>query len=102
MAQNRSDECTGSLGHCLLFDLGEASTPRLAVIIVRGETAPIDNRRSLSKKNTVASADVERMGLRNKGGVMKKMSRCFTRILATLHSPLVGSVFVCSAQIGHE
>ncbi|GFX89376.1 hypothetical protein TNCV_2202181 [Trichonephila clavipes] len=36
--------------------------------MVKGVPVPIDNRRSLSKKNTVASADDERMGLRNTGG----------------------------------
>ncbi|GFT14041.1 hypothetical protein TNCV_275131 [Trichonephila clavipes] len=40
------------------------------------------------------------MDLRNKDGVMKKMPRCFTRILAPSHSPLAGSAFVFSARIG--
>ncbi|GFU93376.1 uncharacterized protein TNCV_1861061 [Trichonephila clavipes] len=41
------DKCKWPWGHCLLFDLGQAPTPRLAVI---------DNRRSLSKKNPAATA----------------------------------------------
>ncbi|GFT45869.1 hypothetical protein TNCV_2250161 [Trichonephila clavipes] len=39
-----SDKCTWSWGHCLLFDLGQAPTPRLAVIMVKREPAPIDNK----------------------------------------------------------
>ncbi|GFV73072.1 hypothetical protein TNCV_299091 [Trichonephila clavipes] len=57
----------GRGGRCLLFDLGEAPTSRLAVIMIKGVPSPIDSRRSLSKKNTVASEDVKRMALRNKG-----------------------------------
>ncbi|GFU07333.1 hypothetical protein TNCV_2656411 [Trichonephila clavipes] len=40
-----SDECTWPWGHWLFFDLGQAPTPRLAVIMVKREPAPIDNRR---------------------------------------------------------
>ncbi|GFU16270.1 hypothetical protein TNCV_4422251 [Trichonephila clavipes] len=60
-----SDKCTWPWDHWLLFDLGQAPIPRLAVIMVKRETAPIDNGRSLSKKNPVASAGVERMGCDN-------------------------------------
>ncbi|GFV74903.1 hypothetical protein TNCV_1041411 [Trichonephila clavipes] len=43
------DKCTWPWGHCLLlFELGKAPTPRLAVIMVKRELAPNDNRRSLS------------------------------------------------------
>ncbi|GFV96766.1 hypothetical protein TNCV_3388591 [Trichonephila clavipes] len=35
--------------------------------MVKRVPAPIDNRRSLSKKNSVASADVKIMALRNEG-----------------------------------
>ncbi|GFW94710.1 hypothetical protein TNCV_4247501 [Trichonephila clavipes] len=63
------DQCTWLWGHCLLFDLGEAPTPRLAVIIVKGVPAPIDNRRSLYKKNTVALADVKRQMALGSNGV---------------------------------
>ncbi|GFV99337.1 hypothetical protein TNCV_1513091 [Trichonephila clavipes] len=56
-----SDQCTWPWGHCLLFELGQAPTPRLAVIMVKREPAPFDNRRSLNKKNPVASDGVERM-----------------------------------------
>ncbi|GFU81961.1 hypothetical protein TNCV_516421 [Trichonephila clavipes] len=50
-------------GHCLLFDLGEASTPRLAVIMVKREPAPIDNRRRLYEKKTVAMTGDEKIAL---------------------------------------
>ncbi|GFV63369.1 hypothetical protein TNCV_3286111 [Trichonephila clavipes] len=50
-------------GHCLLFDPGQAPTPKLAAIMVKESRHPIDNRRSLSKKNPFDSAGVERMGL---------------------------------------
>ncbi|GFU24872.1 hypothetical protein TNCV_4197341 [Trichonephila clavipes] len=53
---------TSARGHCLLFELGQSLTPSLAIIIVKREPAPIDNRRSLYKMNPVASAGVERMG----------------------------------------
>ncbi|GFU71028.1 transposable element Tcb1 transposase [Trichonephila clavipes] len=43
-----SDKCTWPWGHCLFFDLRQAPTPRLAVIMVKREPVPIDNRRSLS------------------------------------------------------
>ncbi|GFW11612.1 hypothetical protein TNCV_42471 [Trichonephila clavipes] len=68
MVQSRcmSDQCTWPWGHYILFDLGEAPTPRLAVIIVKEVPAHIDKWRSLSKKYTPASADIKRMGLRNK------------------------------------
>ncbi|GFV50796.1 hypothetical protein TNCV_4237511 [Trichonephila clavipes] len=49
-------------GQCLLFDLGGVPRPRLAAIMVKERRHLIDNRRSLSRKNTVASAGVERMG----------------------------------------
>ncbi|GFV24984.1 hypothetical protein TNCV_884501 [Trichonephila clavipes] len=45
------------MGSLLLFDLGEAPTPRLAVIMAKGGPAPHCNRRSLSKKNPVVSAN---------------------------------------------
>ncbi|GFV34996.1 hypothetical protein TNCV_4053141 [Trichonephila clavipes] len=50
MTQNRwlRDQSSWLWGLCLLFDLGEAPTPRLAVIMVKGMLAPIDHRRSLS------------------------------------------------------
>ncbi|GFU31041.1 hypothetical protein TNCV_4468181 [Trichonephila clavipes] len=53
---------TSPWGHCLLFDLGGALTPRLAAIKVKESRHPIDNKGSLSKKNPVTSAGVERMG----------------------------------------
>ncbi|GFU75826.1 hypothetical protein TNCV_1652861 [Trichonephila clavipes] len=65
--QMLSDKYTWPWVHWLLFDLGEVPTPRLAGIMVKIEPAPIDNRRSLCKKHTVALADVKRMALRNKG-----------------------------------
>ncbi|GFX42626.1 hypothetical protein TNCV_2689261 [Trichonephila clavipes] len=54
---------TSTWGHWVLFDLGQAQTPRQVVIMVKREPAPIDNRRSLYEKNTVAMTGVERMGL---------------------------------------
>ncbi|GFW88120.1 histone-lysine N-methyltransferase SETMAR [Trichonephila clavipes] len=47
MVHNRclSDQCKWPWGHCLLFDIGEAPTLRLAVRMVKVEPAPIDNRR---------------------------------------------------------
>ncbi|GFW17881.1 hypothetical protein TNCV_1134811 [Trichonephila clavipes] len=48
-----SDRCTRPWGHWVLFDLGQAPTPRLTVIMVKSEPAPIDNRHSLYEKNTV-------------------------------------------------
>ncbi|GFU77899.1 hypothetical protein TNCV_1626021 [Trichonephila clavipes] len=55
-----------------LFDLGQAPTQRLAVIMLKREPAPIDNRQSLYERNPVFSAGVERIGLKNTGGVMDK------------------------------
>ncbi|GFS97096.1 hypothetical protein TNCV_184471 [Trichonephila clavipes] len=57
-----NDTCTGPWGHCLLFDLREAPTPRLAAIMVKENRHLIDNRRSLSKKNPAALTTNERMG----------------------------------------
>ncbi|GFV77523.1 hypothetical protein TNCV_1070521 [Trichonephila clavipes] len=52
-------QCTWPWGHCLLFELGQAPTPRLAVIMGKRELVSNDNRRSLYKKNPVASAGNE-------------------------------------------
>ncbi|GFW12931.1 hypothetical protein TNCV_3328641 [Trichonephila clavipes] len=60
--QKLCDKCTWPWGHCLLFDLGGAPTTRLAAIKVKDSRHLIDNRRSLSRKNPVTSAGVERMG----------------------------------------
>ncbi|GFX85796.1 hypothetical protein TNCV_2471981, partial [Trichonephila clavipes] len=51
MTQTRclSDQCTWSWGHSLLFDLEKSTKSRLAVILVKGEPGPVDNRRILSK-----------------------------------------------------
>ncbi|GFW75748.1 hypothetical protein TNCV_4429311 [Trichonephila clavipes] len=92
-----SDKCTWR--HWLLFNLGEVPTPRLAVIMVKRESAPIDNRRSLYKKHTVALADVKRMALRNKG-VIDKCVQMLDKNMAPLVSRRPGSVFVCYARIG--
>ncbi|GFW81450.1 hypothetical protein TNCV_377981 [Trichonephila clavipes] len=46
------DKCTWPWGHCLLFELGQAPTPRLAVKMVKREPATIDNRRSLRRKES--------------------------------------------------
>ncbi|GFX91431.1 hypothetical protein TNCV_3545141 [Trichonephila clavipes] len=40
-----SDKCKWSWGHCLLFDLGRALTPRLAAIMIKESRHLIDNRR---------------------------------------------------------
>ncbi|GFX12337.1 hypothetical protein TNCV_63831 [Trichonephila clavipes] len=44
-----NDKCKSPFGHCLLFDLGQAPTPRLAIIMVKKEPAPSDYRRSLTR-----------------------------------------------------
>ncbi|GFV46851.1 hypothetical protein TNCV_1938741 [Trichonephila clavipes] len=49
-SQMLSVMCTWPWGR-LLIDLGQASIPRLAVIMVNREPAPIDSRRSLTEKN---------------------------------------------------
>ncbi|GFX27901.1 hypothetical protein TNCV_3083241 [Trichonephila clavipes] len=36
-----SDQCTWPWGPCLLFELGQAPTPRLAVIMVKREPTPL-------------------------------------------------------------
>ncbi|GFS64457.1 hypothetical protein TNCV_3956131 [Trichonephila clavipes] len=45
-----NDKCTWLWGHCLLFVLGQAPTPRLAAIMGKREPAPIDNRRNLPRE----------------------------------------------------
>ncbi|GFW19629.1 hypothetical protein TNCV_1605201 [Trichonephila clavipes] len=63
-----SDKCTWPWGHWVLFGLGKAPTPRLAVIMVKREAAPIDNRRSLRRKESLGRAlkkrDLDGGGLR--------------------------------------
>ncbi|GFX33088.1 hypothetical protein TNCV_5042561 [Trichonephila clavipes] len=46
-------------GHCLLFDLGGAPTPRLAVIMVKRESAPLYNRRTLRREESPGGRDLE-------------------------------------------
>ncbi|GFW39014.1 hypothetical protein TNCV_1830061 [Trichonephila clavipes] len=55
-----SDKCTWSWYHCLLFDLGQPPTPRLAVMMVKREPAPIDNRRSPCMRRTRAPRQVSK------------------------------------------
>ncbi|GFU89619.1 hypothetical protein TNCV_4599321 [Trichonephila clavipes] len=67
MVQSRclSDQCTWSRDHCLLFDLGEASTPSPVVIIVKGVPEPIDNSQmnslAASVKLTYSASMVDRL-----------------------------------------
>ncbi|GFX51555.1 hypothetical protein TNCV_5012591 [Trichonephila clavipes] len=70
--------------------------------MVKGVPAPIDNRRSLSKKNTVASADGKRMnGSKDQRWCDKQRVQIRSRYGVPLDSRRAGSVFVCSARIGH-